>query len=90
MPDKLWTPSDELLLTDPIARAKVQHPHPAVNITDAGLVFPDLDEDEVLEARAAAVLAELDPDEDGDPQEGTVDDDDAVDDEDDPTPGDDV
>lgn len=90
MPDKLWTPSDEILLGDPIARAKVQHPHPAVDLAGAGLALPDSEDDDVLEARAAAVLAELEPDDDGDAQEGTVDDDDAVDDEDDPTPGDDV
>ena len=88
----LWTPSDELMSTDPIADAKIKNPYAVETLSDSGIVLPDdhLDDD-ALEAAAASVLAEFDDADDDDEDElSAAEDDEAVDDPDDGTPGDDV
>lgn len=84
-PPDIWTPSDKLLIADPIAEAHILHPHPAPGLVDAGVTLPDpaLDDDD-LEAAAAAALAELDDDDTPSDEPGDADDDDAEDDPDDP------
>lgn len=75
----LWTPSDDLLVADPIADAKVANPHAAPGLTEAGVVLPGDDDDTNL-ARAAVVLAELDGDDaDSDESGSAADDDDVMD-----------
>lgn len=74
--DDIWTPSDELLLAAPSTGSRIDVPvNPNVG---AAIVDPD----DVIEAKAALVLAEA---AEGDPIEadGKVDDDDADEDSDD-------
>ncbi len=87
----LWTPSDELMRTDPIAEAKIAHPYTPTTLSEAGVVLPDdhLDDD-ALEAAAAATLAELADGDAADEEYALQPDDEALDAPDDPTPGDDV
>lgn len=87
---ELWTPSDKMLLDDPIAAAQVQHPHKPPDLFDAGVVLPDdVGDDAENEAAAAAVLAELDDDTEPD-EPGDCYDDDACDAPDEGGPGADV
>lgn len=82
-----WTPSDSLLLGDPIAAAKVANPYAAPGLSAAGVVLPDVEDDEANEAAAAATLAQLDEDELlVEHEDGTVEDDEAEDDPADPEP----
>lgn len=90
----IWTPeegSDALLRADPIAAAKVMDPHSSPELTEAGIVLPDLDDD-ANEELAALALAELDGDDPvGEVESGAVDDDDEIDDDTDTDPiGDEV
>lgn len=80
---ELWTPpSDELLLADAIAKAKIENPHDTQGLEAVGISLPEPDDDEALEASAAIALAEID---DSDPSDEPVaiDDDAAVEDLDD-------
>lgn len=71
----LWTPSDNLLEQDPIAKAKIENP-----FDPPGLHAPAGDEDDDANAEAAAAaLAESRGDKPADGFDGAVDDDDAVD-----------
>lgn len=72
MTDDIWTPSDSFLLSDPIAKAKVDNPHAA----DTALVLSDVTDDEANAEAAACVLAEAA----GDDPEGLVLEDDTDDD----------
>lgn len=64
----IWIPSDELLLADPIAKAKVDNPYDAIgdqvvmNVLD-GIPVKDIDDDEANAEAAACVLAEAAGDE---------------------------
>lgn len=76
----LWTPSDELLLKDPIAAAKVANPHSSPDLSEAGIVLPDGDA-EANEEMASLALAEADGDDTtGQIDSGAADDDDDIDD----------
>jgi hypothetical protein len=55
---ELWTPSDELLTTDPIASEQIEHPHETTGLEQAGLALPDIDDDAANAAAAAWALAE--------------------------------
>ncbi len=78
----IWTPSDSLLHQDPIALAKVMTPYPSPNLSEAGILLPD-DDDDANEELAALALAELDGDEvEVEVESGAVEDDGALDDSD--------
>jgi len=89
---ELWTPSDELLLADPVAASKVANPFSSPKLAEAGIILPELDEDD-NEELAALALAELDGDEvlEGAVESGACNDDQEVDDDADTEPvGEDV
>jgi hypothetical protein len=81
MSEELWTPSDGLLAEDPIAVMKVREPYLPPDLEEAGIVLPDLDDGDALEAQAAVAMAELDGDDEGaDDEQGDVDDEPDMDD----------
>lgn len=86
-PSAVWPKQDEILLSDPIAAAKVGHPFapPGMSFNDAGLMLPDDENHDANEAAAAVALAEL-ADQDGeepDGETGEVEDDYVIEDPDD-------
>lgn len=85
----LWTPSDELLKADPVAQVKVDWPFDPPDLADAGVVLPDLEDDDANEEAAAVALTVISEDEDSD-EGGECDDDDALDEPDDDGSFDDV
>ena len=58
----LWTPSDDLLTKDPIAIQQIANPHEASGLEQAGVHFPDIDDEAANEAAAAFTLAECEGD----------------------------
>lgn len=78
-----WEPSDELLMADQVATAKVGQPFDPPNLSEAGIVLPDdWVSDEALEAAAVVALAELCEDDDAEGEPGDVEDDDEIDEDD--------
>lgn len=83
----LWTPSDELLVTDDIAKVKIENPFEPQDLEAAGIVLPELPVDDDVDAAAAAIaLAELDEEEGAHDEEeldlgaGAADDDEEIED----------
>ncbi|HEX8158185.1 MAG TPA: hypothetical protein VF526_12445 [Solirubrobacteraceae bacterium] len=79
MPD-IWTPSDDLLAHDPIARQKLQTPFEPADLEAHGIKLFDIEDDEANEAAACIVLATLDSDDSDGDEPGECDDDDEIDD----------
>lgn len=76
---ELWTPSDELLFGDAIARAKIDNPFEPADLEAAGVLLPEVAGDDAVQAAAAVALAEIDESE-LDYEPVAVADDDAVED----------
>lgn len=75
----IWVPSDSLLARDPIALAKVHHPHDSIDENSLPSLGEVVDDDANAEA-AACVLAEAKGDELGEVELGPEDTDDEVED----------
>jgi hypothetical protein len=82
MPE-IWTPSDGLLASDPIASQKLATPFEPPDLTNTGIVLFDVEDDDANEAAACAVLASLEDDDAMGDESGDADDDDDIDDPDD-------
>lgn len=54
----LWTPSDDLLLGDPIALQQIRNPHDTSALQPAGIELRDLRDDAANEAAAALSLVD--------------------------------
>jgi hypothetical protein len=80
---EIWTPSDDLLKSDPIAELKVVHPFDPPDLAAHGIVLPDTEDDEANAAAAALAIAVISEDEDAAGEGGECDDDDAIDEPDD-------
>jgi hypothetical protein len=79
----LWTPSDEMLQRDPIARQKIQSPYDPLDLEAEGIRLFDEEDDDANEAAACLVLASLDDDDTAADEPGECDDDEQLDDPDD-------
>ena len=76
---ELWTPSDDLLFGDGIAKAKIDNPFEPADLEAAGVLLPEAAGDAAVQAAAAVALAEIDESE-PDCEPTAVADDDAVED----------
>jgi hypothetical protein len=76
MPE-LWTPSDELLRSSPIALQKLENPFDPPDLASAGIDLADVEDDAANEAAAAVVLATMSTDEDPGESGDCADDDDV-------------
>ena len=75
---ELWVPSDDLIVQDTIAKAKLDNPFEPDDLEVAGIVLPEPDSDEAALVLAAVALAEED---DSQPdQPCMLDDDDVIED----------
>jgi hypothetical protein len=80
---ELWTPSDDLLQHDPIARQKLMTPFEPADLEAHGIKLFDTEDDEANEAAACIALATLDSDDSSGDEPGDCDDDEVLDDPDD-------
>lgn len=87
MAEQEWPESDDLLGADPIAAEHVMTPHEPPDLAAAGIVLPELHDNEEADVAAAAVtMAELAEDEDAEGEPGDCPDDDDIDEPDDDGP----